>query len=483
MVVEIETCHQPCANCNKQCNQHSHIHDITIIGAGAIGTSIGRELSRYKLSVTVLEKSNDVSQGASKSNSGIIHGGYDDKHGTLKSKLSHKGNQLFSILDKELQFGFKRIGSLVLAFNQLELEMLNQIKQNGELNGVQDLELLTKEQVVKKEPFVNKEVMGALFCPHTGITSPYEYVIALAENAVTNGCQILLNHEVTDIIIVSNDTSNIKQINSTLNSHFLVRCANGKVFRSKIVVNAAGLMADRVAAMVGANNFSITPRKGEYIILNKSQGHFANHVLFPVPTSAGKGILVSRTLHGNLLLGPTSRGAGEASLNQRQILQLILGSAKHTIPEFDPTQAITSYTGLRSKSNNHDFIIEESGIVPGFINVAGIDSPGLTSSPAVAILVIEIIRKSLSKWYKHTMELNPTFNPNRKPIIIKKNDFHGKIDHQEAHLNIICRCEKTTESEIVDAIHRPLGATDVDSVKRRTRAGMGQCQGNKMIIR
>ena len=238
-------------------------------------------------------------------------------------------------------------------------------------------------------------------------------------------------------------------------------------------------MADRIAAMVGADDFQITPRKGEYIILNKSQGHYAKHVLFPVPMPLkGKGVLVSPTFHGNLLLGPTSRVPNEDQMTQRQVLKFILESSRLLIKDFDATQAITSYTGSRAKCSRQDFIIEESR-VKGFINVAGIDSPGLTSSPAVAKLVVEIVRRSLAENYGESMERNLQFNPNRRAIIVKKNEsFAGTIDNSDPKLNIICRCESVTESEIVDAIKRPVGAKDTDSMKRRTRAGMGPCQGN-----
>jgi glycerol-3-phosphate dehydrogenase len=461
---------QPCSkpndieDCGSKCTPKdgSHIYDVVIIGGGAVGTSIARELSKTTLSVLLLEKSSDVSQGASKSNSGIIHGGYDDKNGSVKAKVSHRGNRLFKELNDELHFGFRNIGSLVLAFSKSELVLLEKLRLNGIENGVEGLKILTPAQVIEKEPHINPKVAGALYCHWTGIASPYEYVIALAENAIENGVAIHLNHEVTDILRVSD--SSAFDSRSKNGTHFLVRTnRDADTFRGRTVINAAGNMADRVAAMVGANDFTITPRKGEYVILNKSQGHFANHVLFQVPT-----------FHGNLLLGPTSRGAGE-SFTQRQILQLIIGSAKKTIPGFDATQAITSYTGLRSTCSRGDFIIEETS-VPGFVNVAGIDSPGLTSSPAVAQMVREIIGTSLKKNYGLQIQINTSFNPNRKPIIIKKDaDFTGRIDDENPDLNIICRCERVAESEILDSMRRPLGAKDTDAVKRRTRAGMGQC--------
>eukprot|EP00842_Homolaphlyctis_polyrhiza_P005189 jgi/Hompol1/5671/HPOL_004612-RA len=232
--------------------------------------------------------------------------------------------------------------------------------------------------------------------------------------------------------------------------------------------------------MVGANDFTIAPRKGEYILLNKSQGHMARHVLFPVPSKKrGKGILVSPTFHGNLLLGPTSRGSEEASMTRRQVLNFIISSARHSVPDFDVTQAITSYTGLRAKCSRSDFVIEENKTVPCFINVAGIDSPGLTSSPAIAIMVRELLQASLSREHNTQLQPNPDFNPHRKAIIVPKTEtFKGSIDNSDPAKNIICRCECVTESEIVDAIHRPLSAHDTDAIKRRTRAGMGQCQGS-----
>jgi glycerol-3-phosphate dehydrogenase len=295
------SCERDCGKSKKRDFDETVLHDVVIIGGGAIGCSIARELSKYQLDVVLLEKSSDVSQGASKSNSGIIHGGYDEEHGTLKSKLAHRGNQMFPQLNEELNFGFRRIGSMVLAFSDYDLSILEKLLANGKLNGVSNLKIISREEVIRKEPHVNKEVIGALLCEHTGIASPYEYTIALAENAVRNGVKIVLNHEVMDVIVVANDTMNFPS-NPKNDTHFLVRTLErGHVLRTKTIVNAAGLMADRVAAMVGANNFYITPRKGEYIILNKSQGHLANHVLFPVPNpTRGKGILVSPTYHGRI---------------------------------------------------------------------------------------------------------------------------------------------------------------------------------------
>ncbi|KAJ3174720.1 hypothetical protein HDU87_006969 [Geranomyces variabilis] len=439
-------------------------YDVIIIGGGAVGFSIARCLSSTTTRTAVLERADDVGQGASKANSGIVHGGYDERHGTLKARVARVGNAMFEQLNQELHFGFRRVGALVLAVKPEEMPLLMQLKNNGKLNGVKDLRILNRQQILEMEPHINPNVHAALYCPSTGITSPYEYVIALAENASSNGVDIHLEQEVVDV-------------QRTDGNVFLVKTDRGGSYAAPVVVNAAGLFADRIAAMVGAKDFEIEGRKGEYVILNRSQAHLARHVLFPVPSpEAGKGILVSQTYHGNLLLGPTSRathGPGPL-LTNRQVLELILQSARQSIPDVDAGEAITSYTGLRAKCSRRDFVVEESRAVPRFVNVAGIDSPGLTSSPAVALLVMDILRERCGL----RMLPNAKYNPHRRAIFIRKSaDFDGEIDHSDPAKNIICRCERVTEAEIVDALHRPLTAAATDAVKRRTRAGMGPCQG------
>ncbi|KAJ3095049.1 hypothetical protein HDU97_007331 [Phlyctochytrium planicorne] len=446
------------------------VYDIVIIGAGVVGCSIARQLSKYQVKVLVLEKADDVAAGASKANSGIVHGGYDERHGTLKSRVAHKGNTMFKKLNEELNFGFRVTGSLVLAFADDEIPLLHRLLDNGTKNGVKDLKILSRNEIIAKEPHINKQVVAALYCPHTGITSPYEYTIALAENAITNGVEFKLRHEVTDIQRVATDMA-------TPEGRYVIRAGLDDIIKTRFIINAAGLFSDKIASMVGAADFRILPRKGEYVILDKSQGKLAKHVLFPVPNETkGKGILVSQTFHGNLLLGPTSRDMSEASRTNLEVLEDILVSARQSVPDFDVHKAITSYAGLRAKSDRKDFIIEESDKAPGFVNVAGIDSPGLTSSPAVAELVVEILRIAGLR-----LEDDPKFNPYRPPIIVKKSpDYLGEVDHpgKDPKLNIICRCETVSEAEIIDAIHRPLGAHSTDAVKKRTRAGMGWCQGN-----
>eukprot|EP00301_Raphidiophrys_heterophryoidea_P016880 c26580_g1_i1.p1 GENE.c26580_g1_i1~~c26580_g1_i1.p1 ORF type:complete len:535 (-),score=125.61 c26580_g1_i1:209-1780(-) len=477
METDIEECvgKGSCANCPNRnttqscsispCGGHGSVetYDVIIIGAGVVGCAIARLLASLKVRVLVLEKDNDVAQGASKANSGIVHGGYSSRHGTLKAKLGFRGNMMFSQLNRELNFGFRQVGSLVLAFSEQEKKGLLEEMENGVKNGVTSLRLLDREEVIAIEPHVNPNVVAALYCPDAGIVSPYEYCIALAENAAANGVEFQLNHEVFDI-------------QKLADGRMMVSTRPGR-YTGRYVINAAGLMSDKIAAMVGANNFTILPRKGEYLILSKSQGHLARHVLFPVPSDKGKGILVSQTYHGNLLLGPTARDSASTDLlTNEQIVKYIVHTARGMVGGIDLSETIASYAGLRARSgasSGGDFIIEMS-CVPGFINVAGIDSPGLTSSPAIAEYVFQILQDHGARFAP-----NPNFNPIRSPIIVPKDtNFNGTIDDTDPHKNIICRCERVTEAEIVEAIsHRPIVAATTDAVKKRTRAGMGQCQG------
>ncbi len=434
-------------------------YDVIIVGAGVIGCAIARELSKYKLRILVLEKDNDVSNGASKANSGIVHGGYDAKHGTLKGYFSRKGNRMFENLNKELQFGYLECGSLVLGFDDADLVTLKRLMENGVKNGVDDLRIIERDEILKLEPHVNPEVKYALYCKSAGVTSPYELTIALAENAIQNGVDLKLNNEVTAI---------------EKNEDFTVHI-EGERFQAKYVVNAAGLYSDKIAGMIGADTFSIHPRKGEYILLNKNQGHLAKGVIFQTPSEKGKGILVTRTYHGNLMLGPNAQEVQDVEAVGTGIdaLKHIVETARKSIADFDVRFTLTSFAGLRASSSLKDFIIEESA-VKGFVNVAGIESPGITSSPAIAAYVSEILEKAGLE-----LEVNPDFNPIRKPIIIPKDDgFEGQIDDPDPAKNIICRCERVTEAEIVDALHRGIQINHIDGIKRRTRCTMGPCQGN-----
>lgn len=434
------------------------MYDVVIIGGGVIGGNIARELSKYKLKVCMIEKEDDVSCGCSKANSGIVHGGYADKPGTLKAKLCVKGNRMFEDLEKDLNFGYRKTGSLVLAFSDEEKENLEKLYEYGIENNVEGLKIIDGEEILKMEPHLNKDVKWALYCENAGVCSPYEFTIALIENAIKNGMELRLNEEVIGIEKVG-DIFKVK--------------TNKDIIEARYVINAAGVYSDKISKMVGEDYFHIIPRKGEYIIFNKDQAYLVDKVIFQVPTKKGKGILVTTTYHGNLLIGPdVEQVASKDDVSTtEESLRKIAEAARHSVSDFDMKKALTSFAGVRPTSSTKDFIVEETK-VKGFLNVTG-DSPGLTSSPAIAKMVIGILKDSGLK-----LEKNENFQSYRKPIIVKKGkDFKGDINALDPKKHIICRCETVTEAEIVDALTREIKISSIDAIKRRTRAGMGRCQG------
>jgi len=437
------------------------MYDITIIGAGVIGCNIARELSRYALNICVLERNSDIAEGTTKANSAIVHAGHDAEPSTLKGKFNARGNSMFDKLSEELDFPFKRNGSLVLCFDENERYKLIKLKERGEKNGVPGLEILEREQVLEKEPYVSENVVAALYAPTGGIVCPYEMTIALAENAYTNGVEFYFDNFVEDI--------------EKKNEYFIVKTSN-KQIETKIVINAAGLYADKINNMVSKNKITIIPRRGEYCLFDKSVGNMAKCTLFQLPTKLGKGILVTPTVDGNLLIGPNRIEIDDKEdvATTQEGLGEILNKARLTLKEIPMRQLITSFAGLRAHSSEDDFIIGEAEDVKNFINVAGIESPGLSSSPAIAEMVVNIVK------YKLNPELNNKFNPIRKGIPKFRemsNEERKELINQDAlYGRIICRCETVTEGEIINAIKRPLGARTLDGIKRRTRAGMGRCQ-------
>ncbi|WP_319201097.1 NAD(P)/FAD-dependent oxidoreductase [uncultured Ilyobacter sp.] len=443
------------------------MYDVAIIGAGVIGCAIARELSRYNLSIAVIEKTEDVSTGATKANSGIIHGGYDADHKKKKGYFSRKGNQRFDQLEKELNFGFSRCGSLVLAFSHEELEKLKEIKSNGEKNGVDDLSIIDADEIQKIDPNVSKEALYALYCPSAGIASPFEFCIALIENAIQNGAELFLNNEV-------------KSIQKKEDSFSLI--TNKKRFEAKYVINCAGVYSDKVSQMAGIGGFQINPRKGEYLVFEKGTGTIINKVIFQCPTKKGKGILVTSTYHDNLMIGPDAQDIEdrEDTTTSIEALEHIIEEARRSVPDFDIKKIIRSFSGIRASSSLKDFIVEETKL-KGFVNVAGIESPGLTSSPEIAVYVSDILKKSGLK-----MTQKENFNPYREAII-KKKPKESMISMKEAMplINlplgdpdrIVCRCEQVSEKTIRNSLDRGIKVDSLDGVKRRTRAGMGVCQG------
>lgn len=439
-------------------------YDVIIIGAGIVGTTISRYLSQYQLKVALLEKENDVAMGATKANSAIVHGGYAEAHAKLKGRLCLKGRLQYDRLESELHFGFEKIGSLVLAFEDEQLEKLKELYDNGLANGLTDLEIIDGDAVRAMEPAVNPGVKGALYCSGAGVCSPYEMAIAMAENAIANGVELHLN-------------TGVRAITPQAQGGFDLETDEGNHLKAAYIVNAAGVASGQISAMVGVDDFTITPRSGEYLLMARGTGSLVNHVLFQMPTKMGKGILVSPTYHGNLIIGPDAVNEGEVdkSTHAHRLLK-IFKEAQLTTSQLDIKEFIRSFTGVRAVSSTDDFMVEETRI-PGFINCAGIQSPGLTSSPAIADLVVEILEKA-----GLPLVADETFNPNRDPIITKKELMPFKeaaplLDLPSSPEKMICRCEQVTQATIVDAMSRGIPVTTIDGIKRRTRAGMGFCQG------
>lgn len=438
------------------------MYDVIIIGAGIVGSSIAREISKYNLKVIVVDKDLDLASGTTKANSAIVHAGFDAKPGTFKGELNAKGNFMFEKLSKELDFPFKKNGSLVLCFNENDKKKLELLKEQGEINGVPGLEILTGEDTRKMEPSISENVVAALLAPSGGIVCPYEMTIALAENAFTNGVEFKLGSKVNDI--------------KKINNGYSLLLNDDEVIESKVIINAAGLYSDVINNFVSDEKFNIIPRKGEYCLFDKSAGNLVKKTIFQLPTKAGKGVLVTPTVDGNLLIGPNSVNIEDKEDldTTKEGLDYIIDKAKLSIKNIPTRQIITSFSGLRASNKNGDFIIGEVKDSPGFINAASIDSPGLTSAPAIADVVASIVKGIL----KATSKEN--FIRERKGIVkfreLSNKERNALIKSNPEYGRIVCRCEVITEGEIKDSIRRPLGAKTIDGVKKRTRAGMGRCQ-------
>ena len=446
-------------------------YDIIIIGAGVSGCAVARELSRYDLKICVLDKESDVCEGTSKANSGIVHAGHDAKPDTLKAKLNVQGNLMMEEMAKKLDFPFKRNGSLVVCQNKEELSKLEELKARGKENGVEGLRILTREEALELEPALADSVYAALYAPTGGIVCPFLMNIAYAENAAINGVKFQFGTCVQDI-------QRCHQV-----SGFEVITNQGTLY-SKYVINAAGVYADEIHNMVSEKKLHITPRRGEYCLLDKNTGTLVSHTIFQVPGKMGKGVLVTPTIHGNLMIGPTADDVPdkEDDATTRAGLDKVLNDSAKSVKGIPTRQVITSFAGLRAHEDGGDFLIEELDDVPGFIDVAGIESPGLTSAPAIGAYVCEIVKKMVEK-AENQIELKEkeNFIETRKGIVhfaeLSLEEKKKLIRKDPAYGQVICRCETVTEGEILDAIRRPLGARTLDGVKRRVRAGMGRCQG------
>ena len=435
--------------------------DVIIIGAGVSGCAIARELSRYQMDICVLERESDICEGTSKANSGIVHGGFDAKPGTLKAKLNVLGNSMMDEMSKKLDFEFKRNGSMVVCQNEMGIPALEKLLEQGKENGVKGMKILKREQALELEPNLADGVYAVLHIPSGGIVCPFGMNIAYAENAAQNGVEFKLGTEVQLIERVGQD--------------YRIQTNQG-VFETKYVINAAGVYADVFHNMVSELKIHITPRRGDYCLLDKTAGDLVRHTIFQLPTEKGKGVLVTPTIHGNLLLGPTAIDIEdkEATATTAKVLQEVLEKCTKSVKNIPFKQVITSFAGLRAHEEHGEFIIGEVEDAKGFIDVAGIESPGLTSAPAIGIYVRDILAEKME------LKEKENFVEERKGIVrfldLPKEEQNRFLQENQAYGQIVCRCEQITEGEILDAIHRPLGATTLDGVKRRTRAGMGRCQ-------
>lgn len=438
------------------------MYDLAVIGGGVVGGMILRELSKYQLKVCLLEKENDVAMGQSKANSGIAHAGFDAAVGSLKAKFNLLGSKMMPEVTKELGVKYENNGSLVVAFSDEELATLETLKRRGEENGVEGLEIIDRERLRELEPNISKNALGALHAKTGGIVCPYELTIAAIGNAMDNGAELLCNFDVT-------------KIEGNYPSYRIVS-ADGQVVEAKAIINCAGLGSQKIANLVGDTSFTVGGRKGEYILLDHDP-EFVHNTLFFTPTAKGKGILVSRTVDNNILLGPTAEEVEEddrATTAEGQAA--ILKKAQEMCENLPLGTKVTGFTGVRAYCDRHDFILEESKVAKGFFHCAGVESPGLTSAPAIAKFVVEEL---VATYF--ALKKNPTFNPIRTPDYFFKNlSFEEKnalIQKEPAYGRMICRCEMVTEGEILRAMRENPKATDVDGVKRRVRAGMGRCQG------
>ena len=435
-------------------------YDVMIVGAGVTGCAVARLLSRYEGSIAVLDRGWDVAEGASKANSGIIHAGFDAKPGTLKAKLNVTGAKMYPALCQELCVPYTQPGALVIGFTEADRKTLNKLAQQGIDNGVVGVCLLEREQVLALEPNTNPDVLCALYAPTSGLTSPYEMTFALADHAAVNGAEFLLGQEVQSV----EEKDGLWQVVTAK-----------KTYTCRILINCAGVGSAAIHNQMCADTLSITPRRGQYYLMDKTAQPPFKMTMFQCPSAMGKGVLVSPTVHGNLLLGPSA----EDIPDDRDVsttaagLQFVLEKSKLTWPEANIRGTITNFSGIRAHEEQGDFVIGKAA--HHAYETVGIESPGLSAAPAIAEMLVDLIARE-----EHLQEKKTWLPP-----LKRKKPFYEMCDRERveavaedpAYGNLICRCEVVTEAEIRQAIRRPVGATSLDGVKRRTRSGMGRCQG------
>lgn len=438
--------------------------DVAIIGAGVVGSSIARELSRYRLEVALVEKDADVANGTTKANSAIIHTGFDATPHTLESQLVAQANWMYDDLCNDLQVPFKRVGAILVAINDEQAYLIDKLKEKGEANGVHDLQNLTADQVRDLEPNISPDVRRGMFIPRESIIDSALLCIAYVENAAQNGVQVLLESEVLSIERKNGSVTGLTTVNGFI--------------QAKYVINAAGLYSDHIARMVGLDHFNITPRKGEFFILDKAFSDIVSHIILPVPTAKTKGVLVAPTIDKNIIYGPTADDIEDKSdtSTTRAGLEKIMANVTKLVPCVSIDHTIRQYAGLRAAGSSNEYLIEVHHNPRGFVNVAQIRSTGVTSSAAIGKYVIELLRQDGLH-----LEKNENFNPRRKAIRkfadASASERENLIAAAPGYGHIVCRCETVSEAEIVQAIQAPVGARNLDAVKKRTRAGTGRCQG------
>jgi glycerol-3-phosphate dehydrogenase len=436
--------------------------DVVIVGCGIVGAAAAYELSKYRLSTVVLDKENDAANGVTKANSAVIHAGYDPEPGTLMAALNVEGHRLAGELCKKLDVPCRQCGSLVLAFSEEDQQHLRRLYDRGIRNGVPAMALLNGTQVRALEPNLNDRVCGALLAPEAMIVSPWEYALALMETALRNGVALYLNNEVKAI--------------SPVGSHWRIT-TDRDVFETRFVINAAGLQSGQIHNMAAPPAFTIQPNRGEYYILDKSEGNMVNHIIFQCPTKAGKGTLVAPTVHGNLLVGPnneTPRDSEDTACTAHG-LAAVAEAARRSLPALNFQTGIRNFSGIRAATEEKDFIVREAQGAPGFFDLAGIQSPGLSAAPAIAVLVRKLL-------WERGLEGEPKeeFIDTRRRVRFAELSPREKaklIKHNPAYGRVLCRCETITEGEVLDALAAPIPPRTLDAVKRRCNPGMGRCQG------
>lgn len=437
-------------------------YDVAIIGGGVTGCAIARELSRYALSVCLLEKEEDVCSGTSKANSAIVHAGFDATPGSLKARMNVEGSRMMAELARELDVHYQQNGALVLCFAQEDMSRLQELYDRGVENGVEGMRILSGDEARALEPMLSENVVAALHAPTSAIICPFDLTIALAENACENGVDFIRNTRVCAVVREENGYA-LQTEHKTIRAH--------------CVVNAAGVYADEINNMVSAHKLHITPRKGDYCLLDRDAGGHVSATVFQLPGKYGKGVLVTPTVHGNLLIGPSATDVQEKDWTPTTADELedVIRKSALSVKEIPYRKVITSFSGLRAHEDGGDFVLGEVEDAPGFFNAAGIESPGLSSAPAIGAYMAQMVARKLHAAQK------AEFKARRRAIVrAAQLDFEARaalIRENPLYGNIICRCEQISEGEIVDAIHRPVGAVSMDDVKRRVRAGMGRCQG------